>query len=187
VTAALAIFCVTYLVLATRLLSVLGLDRPAASLLGAVAMGAFGGLGLDGALAAVDLHVVILLLGVLIIAAYLGKAQVLRLAAHHVLTRTRSARTLLWGLTWLAGGLSALMVNDTVCVILTPLVLAVVIEAQLPPLPYLLALATSSNLGGVVSYSGNPQNMLIGHAAAGHPSFAATWPSPSRSAPPAWR
>src|SRR5262249_21313913 len=114
VTAALVVFCVTYLVLATRLLRVLGLDRPAASLIGAVAMAGVGGLGLDGALAAIDLHVVPLLLGVLIIAAYLTEAQFFRLAAYHVLTRMRSARTLLWGLTWLAGALSALLVNDTV-------------------------------------------------------------------------
>ncbi|HTJ43185.1 MAG TPA: SLC13 family permease [Kofleriaceae bacterium] len=171
-TGALVVFCVTYLVLATRLLRVLGLDRPAASLVGAVAMAAVGGLGLDGALEAVDLHVVTLLLGVLIIAAYLTEAQFFRLAAYHVLTRMKSARTLLWGLTWLAGGLSALLVNDTVCVVLTPLVVAVVVEARLPALPYLLALASASNLGGVVSYSGNPQNMLVGQAAAGHPSFA---------------
>ena len=55
---------------------------------------------------------------------------------------------------------------------LTPLVVAVAVEAHLPTLPYLLALASASNLGGVVSYSGNPQNMLIGRAAAGAPSFA---------------
>jgi Na+/H+ antiporter NhaD/arsenite permease-like protein len=172
VTAALAVFCVTYLVLATRLLRVLGLDRPAASLCGAVAMASIGGMGLDGALAAVDLHVVTLLLGVLIIAAYLTEAQFFRLAAYHVLTRMRSSRTLLWGLVWLSGALSALLVNDTVCVVLTPIVVAVVVEARLPALPYLLAVASASNLGGVVSYSGNPQNMLVGHAAAGHPSFA---------------
>jgi Na+/H+ antiporter NhaD/arsenite permease-like protein len=172
VTGALVVFCVTYLVLATRLLAVLGLDRPAASLVGAVAMASIGGLGLDAALGAVDLHVITLLLGVLIIAAYLTEAQFFRLAAYHVLTRMKSARTLLWGLTWLAGGLSALLVNDTVCIVLTPLVVAVVVEARLPALPYLLALASASNLGGVVSYSGNPQNMLVGHAAAGHPAFA---------------
>jgi Na+/H+ antiporter NhaD/arsenite permease-like protein len=55
---------------------------------------------------------------------------------------------------------------------LTPLVVAVVAEAELPPLPYLFALASASNLGGAVTFTGNPQNMLIGHAAAGDPSYA---------------
>jgi Na+/H+ antiporter NhaD/arsenite permease-like protein len=60
-----------------------------------------------------------------------------------------------------------------VCLLLTPLVVAVAVEARLPVLPYLLALASAANLGGVVSWSGNPQNMIIGRAAAGEPGFAA--------------
>ena len=70
------------------------------------------------------------------------------------------------GLTFVAGALSALLVNDTVCIVLTPLVVRVAIEARLPPLPYLLALASATNLGGVVAFSGNPQNMIVGAAAA---------------------
>src|SRR6185503_6520651 len=37
---------------------------------------------------------------------------------------------------------------------------------------YLLALASASNIGGAITYSGNPQNMIVSHAAAGHPSYA---------------
>jgi Na+/H+ antiporter NhaD/arsenite permease-like protein len=144
---------------------------------GAVAMVAAGVLGLDQAFAAVDLHVVTLLLGMLLIAAYLSEAAFFRMTAWLVLRRAGSARTLLWGLCLVAGGLSALLVNDTVCLMLTPLVVAVTAEAKLPPLPYLLALASSSNIGGVVTYSGNPQNMIIGQAAAAAggpgPGFAA--------------
>ena len=57
------------------------------------------------------------------------------------------------------------MLNDTVCVLLTPLFVAVVVEARLPALPYLLALASAANVGGVISFSGNPQNMIVGAAA----------------------
>src|SRR5690606_23249588 len=91
---------------------------------------------------------------------------------YRVLRRARSARGLLVGLVLVIGGLSALLVNDTVCIVLTPLVVAIVVEAGLPPLPYLLGLASASNIGGVVTFSGNPQNMIIGTAAAGEPSFA---------------
>jgi len=172
VTGALVVFVATYLVIASRQLAILKLDRPTGALVGAVAMVVVGALGFDQALAAVKMDVLTLLLGVLVIAAYLDEAQFFRWAAWLVLTRTRSARGLLWGLTFVAGGLSAFLVNDTVCIVLTPLVVAVAVEAHLPTLPYLLALASASNLGGVVSYSGNPQNMLIGRAAAGAPSFA---------------
>lgn len=172
VIAPLLVFAFTYLVIASRQLRWVKLDRPAGAMVGAVAMVLVGALSLEDALHAIDLHVVVLLFGVLLIAAYLHEAQFFRLAAYLVLTRARTARTLLWALTFVAGGLSALLLNDTVCVVMTPLVMAVVVEAKLPPLPYLLALATASNIGGVVSLSGNPQNMIVGAAAHGQLSFA---------------
>ena len=168
----LVVFSVTYLVIASRQLRFLGLDRPAGATVGAVAMVVVGGLPMDAALRAIDLHVVILLFGILVIAAYLVEARFFRLCAYLVLTRARSARSLLFSLTFVAGALSALLLNDTVCVLLTPLVVAVVVEAGLPPLPYLLALASAANVGGVVSFSGNPQNMIVGAAAHGTIGFA---------------
>ncbi len=168
----LVVFTITYLVIASRQLRWLGLDRPAGATVGAVAMVVVGGLPMEAALHAIDLHVITLLFGILLIAAYLSEARFFRLCAYLVLTRARSARSLLFGLTFVAGALSALLLNDTVCVLLTPLVVAVVVEARLPALPYLLALASAANVGGVVSFSGNPQNMIIGAAAHGTISFA---------------
>jgi Na+/H+ antiporter NhaD/arsenite permease-like protein len=172
VVGSLVVFCLTYLVIASRQLHWIVLDRPAGAVVGAVAMVIVGGLPMDAAIAAIDLHVLILLFGVLLIAAYLAEAQFFRLAAYVVLTRARSARSLLWGLTFVVGALSALLLNDTVCVLLTPLVVGVVVEARLPALPYLLALASAANVGGLVSFSGNPQNMIIGAAAHGTIGFA---------------
>ena len=162
---ALVVFALTYLVIASRQLQFIGLDRPAGATVGAVAMVLIGGLPMDAALHAIDLHVVVLLFGILLISAYLQEARFFRLCAYLVMTRAKSARSLLFALTFVAGGLSALLLNDTVCVLLTPLVVAVVVEARLPPLPYLLALASAANVGGVVSFSGNPQNMIVGAAA----------------------
>lgn len=168
----LVVFCLTYLVIASRQLRWVGLDRPAGAVVGAVAMVAVGGLPMDLAIKAIDLHVIILIFGVLLISGYLAEARFFRLTAYLVLTRARSARSLLFGLTFVVGGLSALLLNDTVCVLLTPLVVAVVVEARLPALPYLLALASAANVGGVVSFSGNPQNMIVGAAAHGTISYA---------------
>ena len=168
----LVVFTLTYLVIATRQLHLIGLDRPAGAVVGAVGMVVVGGLPMDAALRAIDLDVVIFLFGVLLIAAYLAEARFFRLTTYLVLTRARTARSLLFGLTFVVGGLSALLLNDTVCVLLTPLVVAVVVEARLPALPYLLALATAANVGGVVSFSGNPQNMIVGAAAEGTINFA---------------
>jgi Na+/H+ antiporter NhaD/arsenite permease-like protein len=165
VVGALVVFCLTYLVIASRQLHWIGLDRPAGAIVGATAMVLVGGLPMDRAIAAIDMHVVILLFGVLLIAAYLAEARFFKFTAYHVLVRARSARSLLFGLTFVVGGLSALLLNDTVCVLLTPLVVSVVVEARLPAMPYLLALASAANVGGLVSFSGNPQNMIVGAAA----------------------
>jgi Na+/H+ antiporter NhaD/arsenite permease-like protein len=169
---ALVVFTITYLVIASRQLRFIGLDRPAGATVGGVAMVVIGGLPMDAALRAIDLHVITLLFGILLIAAYLTEARFFRLCAYLVLTRARSARSLVFALSFVAGGLSALLLNDTVCILLTPLVVAVVVEARLPALPYLLALASAANVGGVVSFSGNPQNMIIGAAAHGTVGFA---------------
>ncbi|TMQ14563.1 MAG: anion transporter [Deltaproteobacteria bacterium] len=171
VVGAIVVFVITYLVIASRQLHWLGLDRPAGATVGAVAMVVVGALPMDAALRAIDLHVVTLLFGILLIAAYLAEARFFRLCAYLVLTRARSARSLLFGLSFVAGALSALLLNDTVCVLLTPLVVAVTVEARLPALPYLLALASAANVGGVVSFSGNPQNMIVGARAHGLISF----------------
>jgi Na+/H+ antiporter NhaD/arsenite permease-like protein len=171
-TTALLIFVVTYIAVAWQRLPWVLVDRPAASLCGAVAMVALGVLTVDDAYAAVHMDTIALLLGMMIIAAYLVEAAFFRNIAWLVLTRARSAKSLLWALVFVSGGLSALLVNDTVCLMFTPLVLAVIVEAELPPLPYLLALATATNLGGLATYTGNPQNMIVG-AALGAPSFLA--------------
>jgi Na+/H+ antiporter NhaD/arsenite permease-like protein len=169
--AAIAIFALTYLAIAGVTIPFVRLDRPSAAMIGAAAMVAVGGLPIARAYAAIDLDVICLLVGMMILAAYLAEARFFRTAAWLVTTRARSARSLLWGLVFVAGGLSALLVNDTICLMMTPLVVAVVVEAKLPPLPYLLALTTAANLGGVMTFAGNPQNMMIGQAAAGDPSY----------------
>lgn len=70
---------------------------------------------------------------------------------------------LLLYLTLRSGILSALFVNDTVCLMLTPLVIAVIRRGKLPTLPYLIALATNANIGSVATLVGNPQTVIIGH------------------------
>jgi Na+/H+ antiporter NhaD/arsenite permease-like protein len=170
-TTAIVIFAVTYLTIAGRPLPFLAHDRPGAALCGAIAMVAFGVLPIEDAYRAVDLDVITLLLGMMIIAAYLTDARFFRHSAWWVLTRAVSARSLLWALVFVAGGMSAILVNDTICLMMTPLVLAVVTEAGLPPLPYLFALASAANIGGVVTFTGNPQNMIVGALAAGDPSY----------------
>jgi hypothetical protein len=61
----------------------------------------------------------------------------------------------------LSGVLSAFLVNDVVCVALTPLVLHLCQRLKRPPILYLVVLATASNVGSVATITGNPQNIII--------------------------
>ena len=52
--------------------------------------------------------------------------------------------------------------NDTICLLYAPVIVRVTGRLQLNPVPYLIALATASNIGSVATIIGNPQNALIG-------------------------
>ena len=160
---ALAIFGVTYLLLSGRQLHILPLNRPAAALLGTVLMVACGILTPEQAYRAVDYDTLVLLLGMSLISAYLYLAGFFEWTADWVLRVAKTPQRLLLYLTLTASILSALLVNDTICLMLTPLVVAVVVRGRLPLLPYLLALAMSANIGSTCTLVGNPQNMIIGH------------------------
>ena len=160
---AVAIFCVTYLLISGRQLKILPLNRPAAALLGTVLMVACGVLTPEQAYRAVDYDTLVLLLGMMIISAYLCLAGFFDWAADRILRHARTPQSLLLHLVFTSGILSALLVNDIVCLMLTPLVVAVMVRGKLPLAPYLLALAMSANLGSVATLVGNPQNMIIGH------------------------
>jgi Na+/H+ antiporter NhaD/arsenite permease-like protein len=157
------IFAFTYALISGRRLKVFPLNRPAAALLGAVLMVATGVLSPELAYHAVDYDTLVLLLGMMLIAAYLQLAGFFEWAADAVLRVAPNPQRLLLYVVLTSGILSALLVNDTVCLMLTPLVVAVIERGRLPLLPYLLALAMSANLGSVATLVGNPQNMIIGH------------------------
>jgi len=160
---AIAIFTLTYLLISGRQLHILPLNRPAAALLGTVLMIACGVLTPEQAYRAVDYDTLVLLLGMSLISAYLYLAGFFDWTADRVLRIAKTPQRLLLYLTLTASILSALLVNDTICLMLTPLVVAVVVRGRLPLLPYLLALAMSANIGSACTLVGNPQNMIIGH------------------------
>jgi Na+/H+ antiporter NhaD/arsenite permease-like protein len=160
---AIAIFCLSYLLISGRRLKILPLNRPAAALLGAVLMVGCRVMTPEQAYRSVDYDTLVLLLGMMLISAYLFLAGFFDWAADAILRHAPNPQALLLYLVLTSGGLSALLVNDTVCLMLTPLVVAVMVRGGLPLPPYLLALAMSANLGSVATLVGNPQNMIIGH------------------------
>jgi Na+/H+ antiporter NhaD/arsenite permease-like protein len=168
VTTRLIILVVTYLLIAVPQVRFVRLNRPAAALLGAVAMVTIGGLPLRDAYAAIDLDVIVFLLGVLLITAFLEVGGFFEWAAGHIVRRARSPRMLLAAVVAASGLLSAFFVNDTICLVLTPLLVAALKPLKVKALPFLLAIALASNVGSAMTPMGNPQNMLIGVASGIH-------------------
>lgn len=121
-----------------------------------------GGLSLHDAYAAIDLNVIVFLLGVLLLTAYLEVGGFFEWAAAYIVRRAHSAHALLGGIIAVSGILSAFFINDTICLVVTPLVLAAIRPLGLSPLPFLLAIAMAANVGSAMTITGNPQNMLVG-------------------------
>jgi Na+/H+ antiporter NhaD/arsenite permease-like protein len=125
-------------------------------------MVATGAIGFDEAVRAVDYRTLVLLFGMMILVAHLRLAGAFAALAAFVARRVTHPAALIVALVVTAGVLSALFVNDTICLVFTPVVLDVAAVRRHRPLPYLLALATASNIGSVATMTGNPQNVLVG-------------------------
>ena len=158
---AVGIFVATYLVIAIGKLPGYRLDRAGAALLGASLMVGLGVLPLEAAYRAIDFDTITLLLGMMIVVANLRLSGFFRLVNMKVVTHAKHPLVLLIAIVLVSGLLSAFLVNDTICLVMTPLVLDVVTRLKRDPIPYLLAIAMASNVGSTATITGNPQNMII--------------------------
>ena len=159
--AAYAIFLASYLVFALGKFPGMKIDRPGAAIIGAVLMVVFRVVPPREALRFIDFGTLVLLFSMMLIVAnlrlvgffeWITALVVRRLRPHHLLPTV----------IFTCGLLSAFFVNDIICLVMVPFVLAVTRRMRMPPLPHLLAVATASNIGSVATITGNPQNMLIG-------------------------
>src|SRR6266849_3758369 len=138
------------------------IDRAGAALLGGSLMLVIGVLTPEEAYAAIDFDTITLLLGMMIVVANLRVSGFFRLVNGWVATNVRHPLTLLVAIVLTSGLLSAFLVNDTICLVMTPLALDLVTRLERNPIPYLLAIATASNIGSAATITGNPQNIIIG-------------------------
>lgn len=140
----------------------LRMNRATMAVVGATALLACGLRTLPEAYAAVDGNTLVLLFGMMVLNANLRIAGFFGRAATLLVTAARTPKRLLAVTITLSAVLSAILLNDTVALGLTPLVLGMTRAAGLSPLPFLMGLATSTNIGSVATVIGNPQNMIIG-------------------------
>src|SRR5579871_2749561 len=170
------LFTLTYAGLALGKVPGLRMDRAGIALVGAVLMLVTGALSLDEAVqpTSIDYETILLLLGMMIVVGCLRLSGFFRLLTDWCLRKIETPKGLLAMTILLSGVLSAFLVNDIVCLALTPLVLHLARRLRFNPIPHLIGLATASNIGSCGTITGNPQNMIIGiHSHLSYLRFAA--------------
>src|SRR6202047_2812934 len=159
--AAYAIFLCGYLVFALGKFPGMKIDRPGAAIIGAVLVVAFRAVRPADALHFIDFGTIVLLFSMMLLVAYLHLDGFFDWVTERIAARIRP-REVLPAIIFLSGTFSAFFVNDIICLMMVPFTLKVARRMGLKPTPYLLAVATASNIGSVATITGNPQNMLIG-------------------------
>jgi Na+/H+ antiporter NhaD/arsenite permease-like protein len=164
------VFILVYVGMILGELPRLRLDRSGIALIGAIVLIASGRMSTAAAWNAIDVATIALLLGLMVISAQLRLAGFYTELTRRMGAGAHTPGALLAHVIVAAGGLSAILANDIVCLAMAPLLVEICARRRLDPIPFLLALACSSNVGSAATLIGNPQNMLIGQTL--HLSFA---------------
>ena len=158
------IFTFTYIGLALGKVPGLRVDRAGIAFIGATLMLLTGVLTLEQSVSAesIDFRTLFLLFGMMILVGVLRLSGFFEQLARMALRRISTPKGLLAATICLSGVLSAFLINDVVCVALTPLVLHLARRMKFDPIPHVIGLATAANVGSAGTITGNPQNIYIG-------------------------
>lgn len=138
------------------------MNRSTIALVGATALMIIGALTVEDAFKAIDIQTIILLFSMMVLNINLRLSRFFKIITSKIISFAKTPRQLLALIIFSSGLLSSLFLNDTIVIMFTPLILSVVLSLKRNPIPYLVALATSANVGSVATIVGNPQNMIIG-------------------------
>jgi len=136
-------------------------DRAGVAIIGA-SLTVATGMTFDQAVGAVDYRTIVLLFSMMIITSYLNLSGLFQLVGNYSMSKLQTKNQLLFWIILSTGILSAVFINDIVCLLFTPVVIMICLRMELNPIPYLLGVASASNIGSVATLIGNPQNILIG-------------------------
>lgn len=163
------VFALTYLGMALGRVPGLRLDRSGIALVAAVVLIASDAVTSARVVQAIHFPTVLLLFALMIVSARFAAAGFYDSCAAWIARREAGPSTLLALTVALGGGLSAVLVNDVVVFVMTPLLCAGLAARGRDVRPYLAGLAGAANAGSAATLIGNPQNIVIGQV--GHLDF----------------
>jgi Na+/H+ antiporter NhaD/arsenite permease-like protein len=155
------VLAVVFTAIAVRQVGAVRLQIWQIMLSGAAVVLLTGNISPSDALHAIDIDIMLFLFGMFVLGQALEASGYLAHLAYHLFRKAKSTETLLFFVVVGFGLLSALLMNDTIAVIGTPLMLLLARQHGITPKPLLLALAFAVTTGSVMSPIGNPQNLLI--------------------------
>ncbi|MCP8316981.1 MAG: anion transporter, partial [archaeon] len=158
---ALIILIIVFILIAVRQIGNVKLQIWQIMLFGALAVLITGQISPINALESINLDVMFFLFGMFVVGQALEESGYLSHLSHKLFKRAKSADHLILFILFGIGVTSAFLMNDTLAIIGTPVVLLLAKKNNTSPKLLLLALAFAVTIGSVMSPIGNPQNLLI--------------------------
>jgi Na+/H+ antiporter NhaD/arsenite permease-like protein len=155
------VLLIVFILIAVRQIGNIRLQIWQIMLLGALGVLLSGQISPAKALASINADVMLFLFGIFIVGQALEDSGYLSHLAYRLFRRAKSLNSLVLYVLFGMGILSALLMNDTLAIIGTPVVLSLAKKADTQPKVLLLSLAFAITIGSVMSPIGNPQNLLI--------------------------
>lgn len=151
-----------YVAIAIGEIPKLRMNRATIALVGAGLLVLVGAINEEQAIHAIDLGTLLLLGAMMVINVNLRLAGFFRFVGSRAMRLAKSPSVLLAMVIFPAGVLSAIFLNDPICLMFTPIVVDITLRLGRNPIPYLIGLGTAANVGSVATITGNPQNVVIG-------------------------
>lgn len=159
--AVLTIFVATYLLIAVHRTPWFEIKRPYIAAGGAALMLLVGALSVTDAFESINFSVVFLLIGMMCLVAGLEHSGFFTVLTDLLMKESKSRRNMLFVIMILSAVLSAIALNDAVVLMFTPVVIKICSKMKVNPIPFLVGMMMSANIGSIATAVGNPQNAYI--------------------------
>lgn len=118
-------------------------------------------ISIDEAINAINFDVILFLLGMFILVSGLELSGILQYTTNKILSFAKTPDQILFFILFVMGLFSAFLINDTIALVATPIVIGIARQMNLRPSLFLIPLAFSVTIGSIMTPMGNPQNLLI--------------------------
>lgn len=156
----LVIFGLVFVAITTEII-----NKTAAAIAGGVLFLILRFISQDAAFHSIDWGVIFLLVAMMIIMAVMQETGLFQYLAIKVAKVVKGEPLgILILLSLVTAVVSAFLDNVTTVLILTPITILIAVELSISPIPFVIALAVASNIGGTATLIGDPPNIMIGTA-----------------------